>query len=432
MLLDIDIHDERVKFVEAKPAGWAGELPVKDVFAALEAAGIPPQLWPAVPSDNRCLERAMHDLRSDRNLIRPLPKGRGWALVIEDAEALDLNRLDAGEEDQAREAYDAACAKVDAEHAARVARIAAAAGRIAKQTELSRQDSLNYVYRWARGEVCDVRTKYYRDWTDEDFVELERMCERPGYAIPAPVHAPFVYEGGTVQRTNAHKVEITAKVERAEDDGHLSTLNITPEDHPAVPLIREQFAHHRGTSDENPGVFKCSQDLSVWFSQVIIPWVRGTSTRSRGGSYYVIRGLNLNRLESVAKALEACSTYSMTPIKLPSGHIIHRTKTLKGGRIILKPELGTAAAIEVLLDGVCNESDKLCDNAHDALTKGKKGIRALETQDTRLEKHLDKLKELEDLLGDALSDMTDRVNETKAATGMMKLKLEAEKDKAAA
>ena len=370
-LLDIDIHDDRVPFVEAKPAGWAGYIPIKDVHAALELAGIPPQLWPNVPSDNRCLERAMLDLRSSTNLIRPLPKGRGWALVIEDASALDLERLDADEEEAARAAYEALCRRLDA--------------------------------------------------ASEALAPLQPLLK----------HAPFVFSPADVSRTSAHKVEITAKVERGEGDSRVSTLRITPEDHPAVPLIKDQFMFHRGTSDEDLGMYKASQDLSVWFSQTIIPWVRGVSTRSRGGSYYVIKGINLKRLETVALALEACSTYTVTPVGLPGGQTVNRTKTLCGGRIIIKPEVGTRVAIEIMVDSIINETDKLCDEEALLMTSGKKGVRALTSSTERLDAQRVKLKEFEETLGVALTDMQSRLTEVTAANGMLALKLEAEKDQAA-
>ena len=41
----------------------------------------------------------------------------------------------------------------------------------------------------------------------------------------------------------------------------------------------------------------------------------------------------------------------------------------------------------------------------------------------------DKLKAIEEVLGTSLTAATERLDETSAATGMMKLKLEAEKDK---
>ena len=170
----------------------------------------------------------------------------------------------------------------------------------------------------------------------------------------------------------------------------------------------------------------------MWFSQTIIPWVRGVATRSRGGTYYVIRGERLHRLEKVCRALENVSTYKLTDIVLPNGETITRTKTLQGGRIILKPELCTTAAIEILIDSVVNEMDREMDKLDSKLREGKMGGRALDTQANVVDMMGDKLKDFEDLLGVGLTDVQDRLEESKSGVGMAKLKVEAEKDKKAA
>jgi len=38
---DIDLNDERVAFIEAKPGGWAGSVTVEAFSKALDAAGVP-------------------------------------------------------------------------------------------------------------------------------------------------------------------------------------------------------------------------------------------------------------------------------------------------------------------------------------------------------------------------------------------------------
>lgn len=345
-LFDIDIHDDRVQFVEAKPAGWAGYVPVADLYQALDEQEVPPQMWPSPPTDNKCLERAMQDLRENRSyLVRPLTKGRGWSLVVENPEALDL---------EARE-------------------------------------------------------------------ELERL-------------------GVGADAEEDYKVELTAKVERAEDDAHVSTLRVTPQDHPGVPLVREAFRYHRGTDDEHRGMFKCSQDLSVWFSQSVIPWVRGVAARSRGGSYYVMKGQMLTRLESIAKALEQVSTFVKEPVKDPdggyfhmaNGKVLNRTKTVTGGRIIMEPKLAMPATIEVLIDSLVNEMDKELDILDEKIRSGKLGTRALDTQASKVEEYGSKLRQFEELLGVGLEDVRSRLKESEAGVGMAKLKVEAEKEDKAA
>lgn len=345
-LFNIDIHDKRVQFVEAKPAGWAGYVPVAKFYEALEEQGVPPQMFPNIPTDNKCLERAMQDLRENRSyLVRSLTKGRGWSLVVENPEALDL---------EARE-------------------------------------------------------------------ELERL-------------------GVGDDAEEDYTVELTAKVERAEDDAHVSTLRIIPEDHPGAPLVREAFRYHRGTDDEHRGMFKCSQDLSVWFSQNVIPWVRGVATRSRGGSYYVMKGDTLTRLESVAKALEQVSTFVKEPVKnadgtffrTSDGKVLNRTKTVTGGRIIMEPKLATPATIEVLIDSLVNEMDKELDVLDEKIRSESLGVRALDTQSRKVEEHSKKLRQFEELLGIGLEDIRSRLQESESGIGMAKLKVEAEKEEKAA
>lgn len=334
---ELSVDDPRVMFVEAKPSGWAGYVKVNDFYRALHDAGVPPELWPNLPTDNKCLARGMQDIRPGgrRHLVRPLPKARGWALVIEHGEGLDL-------------------------------------------------------------EVAE---------------ELKRV-------------------GAESEIEESHTVEITAKVLREETDAHMSTLRITPEDHPAVSLIKEAYRFHRGTDDENLGQFMCSEDLSVWFSQTVVPWVRAVSTRSRGGSYYVLRE-HMPRMKAVVQAIESVSTYKTDVIKeLTSGTQLKRTKVLKGGRIVLKPEVPTSAAIEILIDSVVNEMDREIDKLDEKLRSGELGGRALDTQATYVDQLGSKLKEFEDLLGVGLLDVRDRLAEAEAGVGMAKLKVEAEKEAA--
>lgn len=318
-LHNIEVTDDRVAFVEARPAGWAGEIPVREMYDALTEANVPPPVWPTRPSDNKCLERALGALRNRRSLVRPLPKSRGWSVVLETADNLDK----------------------------------------------------------------------------ED------------------------HEGP------AHEVEITAKVVRSEFDGQL--LNITPEDHPMVPYIREQYAYYRGQGGDDEGLFKCSQDLSYWFSQQIIPWCHGVATRSRGGSYYVMKGEYLDRMLRVQKALESASVVEPRRISV-GGDVVEVPKVVRGGRVVLKPEVLSTAAVEILLDNVIAECDKVCDTLDDKLKKGDLGLRALDTQKSAAESIALKLSEFEKLLGTNLEDVRDRIEEVQTGIGMAALKLEAEKE----
>lgn len=326
MITDISLDDDRVLFVEAKPAGWAGDLHAQTLLDALEEHGVPPEVWPSAPSDNKCLERALHSMRSRRSLVRPLPKNKGWSLILENADDLDLERP----------------------------------------------------------EDSDGR--------------------------------------------HSHTVELTCKIEKSEFEHGASTVRVTPEDHPAVPLIKQEYTRYRGEGDRE-GLFKCSQDLSYWFSQTIVPWCHGVATRSRGGSYYIMKGKYLDRMKKVAKALEDASTFKQEQIMV-SGEPVSLTKVHLGGRIILKPEVATTTAIEIFVDNVINECDKACDNLVEKLEKNDLGARALRTKKEEAAKVMDKLKEYEKLLGMNLQDVKDRLNEVSAGIGMAELKLLGEKDQA--
>jgi hypothetical protein len=318
LFVDIPLTDDRVAFVEAKPAGWAGDVSVKEFHRALADNGIPETVWPGAPSDNKCLERALYSMRSRRALVRPLTKGRGWSLILENADDLDLEKLDnAGDK--------------------------------------------------------------------------------------------------------AHRVEITCKVERGEFDGAVSTLRITPYDHPAVPLIKQEFMRYRGEQD-NEGLFKCSQDLSQWFSQTIVPWCRGVATRSRGGSYYIMKGQYLDRMIQVAKSLEQASIVQQTEVTV-GGTPINIAKVVQGGRVILKPEVASTAAVEILIDNVISECDRTCDQLSEKLQEGNLGQRALTTQKEVAEDIAAKLKEYESLLGMNLQDVRNRISEITTGIGMAELKL---------
>lgn len=87
---NISIDSPFVTFVQTF-FRWAGGVPKDAMFKALEDAGVPKEMWPNEPSDNTCLKRAFDEVATGRrSLIRPLKKGLGWSLVIEDEEQLDL------------------------------------------------------------------------------------------------------------------------------------------------------------------------------------------------------------------------------------------------------------------------------------------------------------------------------------------------------
>jgi hypothetical protein len=305
---NIDLNDERVAFVEAKPAGWALTLDVETFHKALEDAGVPEEKWPSAPTANKCLERAVNAQKHNRRtLVRPLPKGKGWSLVYEDGEELEL----------------------DGGH------------------------SVNY----------------------------------------------------------AHTVEMTCRVKKSND---ISYVDITPWDHPLASSVKKEFAQWQNT-------FKAAQDLSIWFSQTVIPWCNGVATRARGGSYYILKGESLNRMRKVAEAIEAVSNYYSSPLSVGDS-TVNITRVEQGGRIILKPEVASQAAVEILLDNFVSECDRLCDTVGKKLTDSKLGHKALSTQQEISSSQVEKLKLYEDVLDTRLDDIRDRLKETESNAGLAALK----------
>ena len=308
---DIDLSDERVAFVEAKPSGWAGTVNVEDFHKALDHAGVPKDKWPSEPTANKCLERAVNAQKHNRRtLIRPLPKGKGWSLVYENAEELNLE------------------------------------------------------------------------------------------------------DSGNPQNGNrfAHIVNMTCRVKKVND---VEYVEVTPWDHPFASGVKHEFAQWQDT-------FKCSQDLSIWFSQTVVPWCNGVATRARGGSYYILKGDALNRMRKVNTALESVSHCYSTPLEV-GGTTINLTRVEQGGRIILKPEVASAAAVEILIDNFVAECDKVCDTVGERIEKGSLGHRALSTQQETATAQVTKLKLFETVLDTKLDELRDRLEETESAAGLAAL-----------
>lgn len=304
---EMDLSDDRVAFVEAKPGGWAGTISVEDLHQSLDLAGVPKDKWPSEPTANKCLERAVNGQKHNRRtLIRPLPKGKGWSLVYEDGEELELrdNQM--------------------------------------KQT--------------------------------------------------------------------AHTVDMTCRVKKVND---VEYVEITPWDHPLASSVKQEFAQWQGT-------FKCSQDLSIWFSQTVIPWCNGVATRARGGSYYILKGDALSRIRKIDRALERVSHCYSTPLTV-GGTTINITRVEQGGRIILKPEVASAAAVEILIDNFVSECDKVCDTVGERIEKGSLGHRALSTQQNTATAQVTKLKLFEEVLDTKLDELRDRLEETESAAGLAAL-----------
>jgi hypothetical protein len=308
---DFDLNDERVAFVEAKPGGWAGTITVAAFTKALDDAGVPEELWPSAPSANKCLQRAMDAMKHNRRtLVRPLPKSKGWSLVYEDAEELEL-----------KDSYD------------------------------------------------NARIKQ-----------------------------------------SAHSVDLTCRVKKVNDTDY---VECTPWDHPLAPAVKQAFEQWQDN-------FKCSQDLSIWFSQTVVPWCNGVATRARGGSYYILKGESLERMVKVSKALDSVSHCYTVP-KTVGGTEISITHVEQGGRVILKPEVASTAAVEILLENFLNECDNVCDTVGAKIEHGNLGHRALNTQQKVATEQAEKLKLFESVLDTRLDDIRERLEEAESNAGLAAL-----------
>lgn len=209
---------------------------------------------------------------------------------------------------------------------------------------------------------------------------------------------------------SSHTVDLTCKLDK---EGDSITLKITPSNHPAADHIRKEFERHQ------EGLFKCSQDLSQWFSRVIIPWCAGVPTRARGGSYYIMKGEPLDKVRKVAKALDLASRISNSPLKV-GDFMINRQTVMQGGKIILKPEIASVQAIEIVIDNLVAECDRVCDQIEEDIHTDL-GKRALASRRQQTRETLNKLSTYEKLLDTNLVDVRERLNELQNGIGVMEL-----------
>ena len=142
----------------------------------------------------------------------------------------------------------------------------------------------------------------------------------------------------------------------------------SPDDHPMAPLVLETY---RAMRDQ----YKASEDLSVWFSQAIIPAVGGVGKRSRGGVYYV-PSHRRDTLLQVAKGLESVSQShqidrEVNGVQCPVFQLTH------GGKLCIEPRYADdSCAMEILIDGVIRDTDSALDELASALepTEGKNNL----------------------------------------------------------
>lgn len=226
--------------------------------------------------------------------------------------------------------------------------------------------------------------------------------------------------GGAVREAASYHATLTAKVNVQNVNGtEIESVSFSPEDHPMVPLLREVYASKKGQ-------YKASEDLSVWFSQTIIPAVGGIGKRSRGGVYYVPsarRGLLL----SVARGLETVSSTHTVDRQVAGKsfpvHILDR-----GGKLCLEPRYADdASAMEILVDGVIRDADTTLDGLAAELSEGTLGLRALRTKKSEAERIEREIATWEQVASVSLDLLRNRVEELRAAIGTAELAAEAAK-----
>lgn len=228
--------------------------------------------------------------------------------------------------------------------------------------------------------------------------------------------------GGTVREAASYNATLTAKVLVQNVNGtEIESLSFSPEDHPMVPLVREVY---RAKRDQ----YKASEDLSVWFSQTIIPSIGGIGKRARGGGYYV-PAERRDLLLSVARGLEAISSFNKIDRNV-AGMSFPVYLLTNGGKICLEPRTSNdAAAMEIMVDGIIRDVDGTLDDLASVLeantSSGKPlGKRALATKKQEAIRLEAEIATWEQVASVSLDLLRNRIEEVRSAIGIAELAAE--------
>lgn len=224
------------------------------------------------------------------------------------------------------------------------------------------------------------------------------------------------------QRTAAsYNATLSVKIFVVNANGsETETLSFSPADHPAVPLV---IATYQAMREQ----YKTSEDLSYWFSQVIVPSVGGVGKRSRGGVYY-IPASRRETIIQVATALEKLS--STEEVARTVAGVSCPVHTLKlGGKLCLEPRYADdQAAMEILIDGVIRDTDSSINELSDALTpeEGKRqlGKRAIATKRNEALRLEAEIKAWENVAIVSLDLLRDRLISVQNALGQAEMALD--------
>lgn len=230
-------------------------------------------------------------------------------------------------------------------------------------------------------------------------------------------------QGHEVREAASYTAKLTAKILVENINGtEIETLTFTPHDHPMVALVREVYKTKRDQ-------YKASEDLSVWFSQTIIPAVGGVGKRSRGGVYYV-PAARKDTLMKVASALSKLSQSSainreVAGVNIPVYQLTH------GGKLCMEPRYADdSAAMEILIDGVIRDTDSVIDGLAESLEvkEGKKalGKRGLATKKREAANLEAQLASWEQVCSVSLDLLRNRLTEVQDAIGTAELVCELE------
>jgi|GEM_PF-4183944 len=224
--------------------------------------------------------------------------------------------------------------------------------------------------------------------------------------------------GNTVREAASYHSTLTAKIAVQSVNGtEIETLSFSPEDHPMVPLVREVYYAKKE-------YYKASEDLSVWFSQTIIPSVGGVGKRARGGVYYV-PSAKRDLLLAVAKGLENVSRSHQVD-RVVAGKTFPVYLLDHGGKLCLEPRTGDdSAAMEIMVDGVIRDADAALDEIQVALDPskglGKRGLATKKADCARLEAEIATWEQVASM---GLDLLRNRIEELRSAIGVAELAIE--------
>jgi hypothetical protein len=226
--------------------------------------------------------------------------------------------------------------------------------------------------------------------------------------------------GVTVREAASYNATFTAKVNVQNINGtEIETLSFSPDDHPMVALVREVYQVKKEQ-------YKCSEDLSVWFSQSVLPTLGAISKRSRGGVYYV-PARNYPVLEAIQNGLR----------ELSQSHWVERSVEGKsfpvailqnGGKVVTEPRFKSdSTAMEIAVDGIIRHADGVLDDMMGALTgEGGRplGRRALVTKKSEADLLEAEIASWENVASVSLDLLRNRLDELRAAIGVAELNLD--------